>query len=379
MRASSLRRAFPLLAAAALALVAGAGCLPNASWLPDSTGFVYTGGPNHDQLILYDVKEGKGRVLVKKDAGPAWPAVSPDGKRFAVALRKRDGDAAKLEVAVFDRDGKELQRSKPMDWRPTGGGDELAAQCFWAPDGDRLLLSSEGLSAFYDVKTGGSVKMALGVATFGNTPIRPDGKGFLAYREGGQYVFVDWDGKEKEVEAKSKDLFGGDEDPASPRGGLLAFPLMHSSRWDGSKATASWGDVRIVVDTDKLTATRETIKPALTADKKVIQHQVELAGGAVIRAAELVPRYTKEPRGGGEPGFGRYRLEVLKPGEKEPKTVADPVDYFMIYPSPDGKTAVVRGAKTGEGMFENHPGDDLLYLIDAKGDVAAKIDTAKAP
>jgi hypothetical protein len=92
---------------------------------------------------------------------------------------------------------------------------------------------------------------------------------------------------------------------------------------------------------------------------------------------ELIPRYTKDPRGPGEPGFGRYRLEVVKPGAKEAKTLMEEADFFSISPAPDGKAALVHGAKSMEAMFEAKPGDDLLFLIDAKGEVAAKIDTAK--
>jgi hypothetical protein len=380
MLTSLTRRPLRLLATGALALLAGAGCIPNATWLPDSSGFVYTGGPKKDALILYDVKAGKARVLVDKNAGPAWPAVSPDGRKIAVALRKDDGKNVALEVAVFDRDGKELHRSKPLDWAPhdKAASDKIAAQCFWAPDGNRLLLDSDGEGGFYDVKEKATVKLGMDVATFGASPIRPDGKGFLAYKPGGQYVFVTWDGKEKEVEAKSKGLFGPDEDPESPRGGLLAFPMLHCSRWDGSTATGSWGEVRITIDADKLTATKETIKPDLSPDKKPIQCQVKLADGAVARAVELYPRYGKE-KGPNIPIFGRYRLEVLKPGEKEAKTVMEEADFFMIQPSPDGKQAVVRGAKSLEAMFTAREGEDWLYLIDAKGEVAAKIDTAKAP
>ena len=45
------------------------------------------------------------------------------------------------------------------------------------------------------------------VSTFGDSPIRPDGKGFLAYdtEDGGGLVVVDWDGKEKKIELTPKD------------------------------------------------------------------------------------------------------------------------------------------------------------------------------
>ena len=45
MQPSVIHRTLRLLAAATLALPAGAGCLPNPTWLPDSSDFVYAGRP----------------------------------------------------------------------------------------------------------------------------------------------------------------------------------------------------------------------------------------------------------------------------------------------------------------------------------------------
>jgi len=66
---------------AALVLIASSGCHPGISWLPDSSGFVYTKGKH---LMLFDVKTKKSQVLAKDLRAPAWPTVSPDGKRFAL-------------------------------------------------------------------------------------------------------------------------------------------------------------------------------------------------------------------------------------------------------------------------------------------------------
>src|SRR6202165_2287262 len=137
MRASSLRLLPALLALAA------AGCLPNAAWLPDSTGFVYTGGKNKDALYLYDLEKKEPRVLVEKGAGPAWPAVSADGKRIAVVLRKDDGTTVALEAIVFDRDGKEQHHSTKLEWtghQTVGALDKTAPQAFWVPGQDQLLV-----------------------------------------------------------------------------------------------------------------------------------------------------------------------------------------------------------------------------------------------
>src|SRR5260370_36414609 len=104
------------------------------------------------------------------------------------------------------------------------------------------------------------------LATFRDTPIRPDGKGFLAFKAEKGLAFIDWDGKEKEIQTMPKDAFDnqGNESPLS---GMLFFPLMHSSRWDGSTGVVSWEDLRVKIDADKLTASLEHIQPALSDDE----------------------------------------------------------------------------------------------------------------
>jgi dipeptidyl aminopeptidase/acylaminoacyl peptidase len=363
----------------ALLPLLAAGCLPNATWLPDSSGFVYTGGEHKDKLYLYDLAKKETRVLAEKGAGPAWPAVSPDGKRIAVAVRSDDGSNINLEVIVFDRDGKELHRSGKINWaRHDAGLGQVATQAFWVPGQDKLLLSSDGVTGVYDIKMKSSTTMDETACTFRNTPIRPDGKGYLAVQKDAKgLVFMEWDGTEHEIKLTDKDAFekrnGGDD----PLTGMLFFPLMHSSRWDGSTAIVSWDDVRVKIDADKFTASLEQFKPALSEDKKIIQDQVRLADGGVVRAVELTKRYRKD---GGETlfPFGSYRVEALKQGAKEPKVLMDEAGYFMIYPSPDGKKAVVKCSKTQEAIFtESKPDQDVLFLIDSLGDVATKIDLAK--
>jgi hypothetical protein len=55
----------------------------------------------------------------------------------------------------------------------------------------------------------------------------------------------------------------------------------------------------------------------------------------------------------------------------------DEADFFTIAPSPDGKSALVRGAKSLEAMMEAERGEDWLFLIGGKGEVATGIDAAK--
>jgi Tol biopolymer transport system component len=106
-------------AAAAFMLLTISGCIPVA-WLPDSSGFIYTDGTDLEQLVHYDVAKGERRVLVEKmSASTFWPAVSPDGKKVAVARLVRDADQSKtqtMQVFMYDLQGKEIQRSTEFPW-----------------------------------------------------------------------------------------------------------------------------------------------------------------------------------------------------------------------------------------------------------------------
>jgi hypothetical protein len=61
-----------------------AGCYPGVAWLPDSSGFLYQGPGG---ITHYDLKTGKARVLIQDGKNTTQlPAVTPDGKRIAVAV-----------------------------------------------------------------------------------------------------------------------------------------------------------------------------------------------------------------------------------------------------------------------------------------------------
>src|SRR5262249_52509859 len=154
-----LRRFFTGLALAAG--LASAGCVPGVCWLPDSSGIIYTGGKKYDRLLQYDLAEGKPKVLVADTGAPTlWPAVSPDGRKIAVARVGIDGkDRATVQVILYGRDGKELKRSKVFPWVETkkGPGElapgkeekPLAPQLFWAPRGERIVVDLLGCSGIY--------------------------------------------------------------------------------------------------------------------------------------------------------------------------------------------------------------------------------------
>ena len=120
------------------ALAGATGCnFDGVVWLPDSSGFVYT---TPGQLVRYDVSTGKSRVLTTEDMSTILPAVSPDGKRIAIArlpsTREKWSNSSRgiLQVIVYDLEGKELQRSPELTWsREWGDTNEGYAELYWGP------------------------------------------------------------------------------------------------------------------------------------------------------------------------------------------------------------------------------------------------------
>ena len=91
------------------------GCIDGVGWLPDSSGFVFTA--EDGRLVHFDVKSRKERVLVADtDSNTFWPAVSPDGKRIAVARLNYPGQQGALQILNYDLSGKEILRSKKFPW-----------------------------------------------------------------------------------------------------------------------------------------------------------------------------------------------------------------------------------------------------------------------
>src|SRR4051794_2087475 len=115
-RCCARRRLLALLAAVGLS---AAGCVPTIGWLPDSSGILLAEQVKEGvRLVHYDVKTKARRVLLEDTkVNTAWPAVSPHGKRVAVASwRGEKGKKSELQVLLYTLDGKESKRSKTFPW-----------------------------------------------------------------------------------------------------------------------------------------------------------------------------------------------------------------------------------------------------------------------
>jgi hypothetical protein len=226
------------------------GCIPAGMvWLPDSSGFIYPSGKGLDSISFYDVAKREHRVLVK-DTGAAtlFPALSPDGKRIAVARLRCGGNQAGIaQVVIYDRDGKELHRSPEINWSEASAEPKerqlLGSILFWDPMGKKLLVSgafqSEPRSGIYDPATKQMSMVDGQLMAFGTTPVRPDGKGFLVgdFRTGPEIALVEWDGTRQKfaLEAEATD----NDDKKF----MLYYPWSFLSRWDADTAapTSSGG------------------------------------------------------------------------------------------------------------------------------------------
>jgi hypothetical protein len=353
-------------------LSAATGCVPGAAWLPDSSGFYYTGGKECQKLYHFDIAKGKARLLNgKTDTNSLWPAVRPDGKQIALArLVAKGRDPSKLQVALFDRDGKELKRSKLLPWRNKVReyDPRTAPQLFWAPQGDKVLVLADQNTGMFDVK---SEEMKLledriGLI-FDRGPLRPDGKAFLAAKVDKkiEITLVDWDGKESKIKAPDE-LVGG---KSELRSAMVLCPCLFASRWSAEDASVSWSDLRIRIDTGKKEATLEKINRELTDDKKTLERRYKFPESKV----EL--RLIDSAKGGeaDQQGFQyQVRIELVSGDSKKPRVLLEKAEACVLLPSPDRKTVVLRCSSV-----QREGKQDILLVVNQKGEVGERIDALK--
>src|SRR5262249_41400668 len=249
-----------LIAAAVLFLLIGTtGCIPGVTWLPDSSGFVYTGGHDGQQLIHFDLATKRQRsILSDEKLKTAWPAVSPDGKSVAVARLVCDKDKGDtLRILIYDLNGKAKKQSKVFLLPQAGkwvARERDTTELFWGAADNKIIVSirsDRSEVGIYDVKSDElKVLKDASAAAFAGRPARPDGKGFVVSKWGNKgcptgISFVDWDGKERPIVLKTPI---DDQDKKE----LLTWPSMFTSSWEGAKASVSTSKGRLEIDTEKL-------------------------------------------------------------------------------------------------------------------------------
>jgi hypothetical protein len=252
------RHLTPFMVSALLGFSSGCWYL-DVAWLPASSGFIYM-TPKRE-LVRYDVATGQRQVLVADTrTTTVSPAVSPDGKRIAVArlvgkTKIREGVVLRgpdlLEVVVYDLDGKESHRSPEVVWRKEGryhdpsDGRDPRVELLWAPKHERLLIA-ETLAAGYtvgifDLQTNGLVMAP--IEPVNRFAIRPDGHGFVVFDPQKRVAFIDWQGRTHEIAMKREVL-----EKWHPGDGISLGPP--SFQWKGNTFTGLWDTGCLSIDTE---------------------------------------------------------------------------------------------------------------------------------
>jgi hypothetical protein len=321
------------------------GCVLGVAWLPDSSGFFFT-TPKGD-LVAYDYATKKQRVILrdKSAATTAWPAISPDGKKIALAQlgASDDKNDAVLEVVVCDLEGTVNFRSGPMKLATLKGKDfDYSTQVAWSPDAKKLVVHGQGHpnsgkgfdnAALFDFATKKLQIWEQHVpAYFGGSPIRPDGAGFLlmsseSNETPAEYAWVDWSGKKQKIVIKDERQ---EEDEPQP------WTALANSRWDGNKAIVTVAERRYVIDTQKL---QETSAKAPAAEAKIGKEDIHMRA----KLASGVELFLLGHDDGDKSGPA-MRVVARKQGDAALAQVAGPIRDRMILlqPSPGAKRAVVR-------------------------------------
>jgi hypothetical protein len=343
------------------------GCIAGVSWTPDSRGFYFTSGKNYQKLFYFDVAAKRARPVAENQSGMVlWPAVSPDGQRVAVAVAVGAGGKKQFQVVVYDPQGKEVQRTRPilLERKPSGKEekkDEGPLWVFWAPpeQGDKVLLQASNGCALIDLKedrfTDLGNKLLL---VLGDTPVRPDGKGFLALVPGPgdeekktELAFCDWQG--------NKQVISHCDEPSCS---TLSFPFLVAARWQGAVATVRGRGLEVVVDTQKRTMIASKTKAVRTAENQVIRQSYRFRNTAtLVRVVELEDRVNSP-----------VRVEIVPQGAPA-RALTKKATLASLTPSPDGK---ILAARYSFWEFSRET-EEHIAVIDARGEVLADIDLQK--
>jgi hypothetical protein len=355
----SARRLLPL--AGVLSLLACTGCIPNVAWLPDSSGFIHSGAEGR-QLIHYDLAARKARVFVQDTGAPTyWPAVSPDGKRVAVARYVQNKDFANtLEVIVYDLQGKEVQRSTAFRWSaPTGkaNGNLVEAYLCWAPQSEHLIVLAGDNTGIYDVRNDGLIVIDQAFPfVIGSSPVRPEGDGFLVARPAGdaalRYTFITWEGREYDIAMDPVDV--------GERRDWLQFPFLYNARWQGNTAVVTHAAEELRLDTVKRWGAFQGGQPRESAAGEQLQ-QVVFANGSVLRVQSYLVR-----SGTNDVNENTYtRTEWLeRPGAK-PCVLVDRSEATLVFPAPNRRLVALRCSPQGKGH--------VILVVNEQGEIVAEV------
>lgn len=345
-----------LLVGLASVLLTGCGIPTAILWTPDSSSIIYR--DHAGRLIRYDLKRKARKIIVadtKTDT--PWPAISKDGKKLAVAnfttSRVKGSREAKhkLQLIFYDSlSGEKLSETKVHEY--TTNLDEPAKSTTedrqedtalnWSGPPDKLLVGSD-VVWIYDLEKDNFTPIQAYPFPVYNRPVRPDGKGFLAFLpmkdgDGGSFVFYDWNGWETSI---------GKWKPKKDE------RILHGV-WEKNIYQISTSYRVLSIDTENRKITERQVKPNFLASSGQLMSFFPFAGS---ESQLCVFRQSKDDT-------STYHVEIKRPLLKQRKVVVTIDDFDIIgslFPSPDNKLVAI------------HSSDKEIVVINAEGEIVANI------
>ena len=325
-------------------------------WTPDSSSIIYS--DDAGRLIRYDLTRKARKIIVadtKTDT--PWPAISKDGKKLAVAnittseVKGSREAKHKLQLIFYDSlSGEKLSETKVHEYttnlgepaqRTTEDRQEEAA-LNWSGPPDKVLVVGGSGRWIYDLEKDNFIPIQGYPFPIYNRPVRPDGKGFLAFfptKDGDSFVFYDWNGWETSIgKWKAKQ----DEQ------------ILHCV-WKKNIYQMSTTHRVVSIDTENRKITERQVKPNFLASSGELMVAFPFAGSD---SQLCVFRQSKKD------GGSRYHVEIQRPLLKQRKVVVTIQGFHIIsslFPSPDNKLVAIRCSDKG------------ILVINAEGEIVANI------